>query len=295
MDIIHHACIGGAGFIALAAQEQELAGFGFLAGSVFPDLDVLFMIAGKRFYLKRHQGPTHSLPMALFYAALLALIPALQLGWSWALYLGLLAGLGVHVLLDLCNTFGIQMLWPLTPRRFCLDAMFFIDTVSLGLTTVFFALVLTGTVSAGRAATAYAALFAAYVLAKLVLQRRTKKRLKIDFAIPSALNPFGFFLFTQRNGELHTAQFNALTGRMTQERMLPDTAPEIAGLTRQSSVYRDMQFILRGLQVTRTDAGPSGTTVVAEDLVVRNFGGRFGRTELRFDSQGRLIHEIANI
>jgi hypothetical protein len=164
-----------------------------------------------------------------------------------------------------------------------------------GLTAGFFALALTGTLSSGIAATAYAALFATYVLAKLILQRRTKKRLGADFAIPSALNPFGFFLFTRRGGQLRTAHFNALTGRMAQERVLPDTAPEIVGLTGQSSVFYDMQSILRGLHVTRTDVCSSGTTMVAEDLVVRNFGGRFGRTELRFDAQGRLIHEMAHI
>jgi membrane-bound metal-dependent hydrolase YbcI (DUF457 family) len=295
VDIIHHACIGGAGFVVLAAQDQELAGLGFLAGSVFPDLDVLFIAAGKRFYLKHHQGLTHSLPMALLYAVLFASIPALQPGWSWSLYMGLLAGLGVHILLDLCNTFGIQIFWPLSPKRFCLDAVFFIDTVLWGLTAGFFALVLTGTVSAGRAAIAYATLFSSYVFAKLILQRRTKKRLGVDFAIPSALNPFGFFLFTQRGWQLRTARFNALTGLMAQECVLPDTALEVAGLTGQSSVYRDMQSILRSLHVIRTDVCPSGTTVVAEDLVVRNFGGRFGRTELRFDAQGRLIHEMANI
>ena len=295
MDIVHHAFIGGVGFVALAAQQQELAGFGFLVGSVFPDLDVMFMAAGKRFYLKHHQGPTHSLPLAPLYAALLAAIPSLEFGWIWPLYFSLVAGIGVHLLLDWCNTFGIQLLWPLTPRRFCLDAVFFIDTVLWGLTTCFFALVLTGTLSSGIAAIAYAALFGLYVSAKLVLQQRTKNHLHEDFVIPSALNPFGFFLFTKSGGQLRTAQFNALTGRTAMERTLPDRAAEMAGLTGQSSVFGDMQSILRGLHVTRTDVGPAGTALVAEDLVVRNFGGRFGRTELRFDSEGRLIHEMAHI
>lgn len=295
MDIVHHTCIGGAGFLALAAQDQELAGLGFLVGSVFPDLDVALMAAGKRFYLKHHQGPTHALLAAPVHAGLLASIPALQLGWNWPLYYGLLAGISVHLLLDLFNTFGIQVLWPLTPRRFCLDAVFFIDTVAWGLTAGFFALALTGAVGAGLAASAYAALFAAYLLAKLVLQRRTRKGLGADFAIPSALSPLGFFLFTRRGGQLCTAQFNALTGRMTRERVRPEMASEIAGLTGQSELFRDMQSILRGLHVTHADLSPSGTILVAEDLVVRNFGGRFGRTELRFDQQGRLLHEMAHI
>ena len=34
---------------------------------------------------------------------------------------------------------------------------------------------------------------------------------------------------------------------------------------------------------------------IVSSLAVRNFGGRFGRTVLRFDAQGRLEHEVANI
>jgi hypothetical protein len=40
MDTVHHALIGGAGFLVAATHQQELAGAAFLAGSVFPDLDV---------------------------------------------------------------------------------------------------------------------------------------------------------------------------------------------------------------------------------------------------------------
>lgn len=295
MDIVHHALIGGVGFVALAAQQQELAGLGFLAGSVFPDLDVAFMAGGKRFYLRHHQGPTHSLPGALFYAALLAALPALQLGWDWALYAGLLAGLCIHVLLDLSNTFGIQILWPLSPRRFCFDAVFFIDTVAWGLTLGFFALTLSGAVPPGTAAIGYAALFVAYVVAKFILQRRTKRQLGVDFAVPTAFNPFGFLLFSKRNDKLKTATYNALTGNLSEEGELPEAAPEVSELARKSVVFRDMQAILRGLQITRAESSPEGTTVIAQDLAIRNFGGKFGRTELRFDTDGKLVHEMAHI
>lgn len=295
MDIVHHAFIGGAGFVALAAQEQELAGLAFLAGSVFPDLDVAFMAAGKRFYLKRHQGPTHSLPLAPVYAALLAAPIALQLGWDWGLFFGLCAGLAVHVLLDLFNTFGIQLFWPFTARRFCLDAVFFIDSVAWALTISYFALALTGVVPAGAGAIGYAVLFAAYAFGKLVLQRRVRKRLAADYAIPSAWNPFAFFLFSRREGRLETAYYNAATGRTSDARVIPDSLSEAAELAQQSTVFSDMKSILRGLSITRMDRGDDGITVIAQDLAVRNFGGRFGRTELRFDANGRLRHEMAHI
>lgn len=295
MDIVHHALIGGIGLVALAAQQQELAGLGFLAGSVFPDLDVAFMAGGKRFYLRHHQGPTHSLPAALLYAALLAMLPALQLGWDWTLYVGLLAGLCIHVLLDLSNTFGIQIFWPLTTRRFCFDAVFFIDTVAWCLTLGFFALTFFKRVSPGLAAIGYAVLFTAYVVAKFTLQRRTKRRLGVDMLIPTAFNPFTFLTFSRRQGKLESNTYNALTGCLSAQSEIQEAPHEIIALANRSIVFRDMQSILRGLQITHAERGPDGTTIIAQDLAVRNFGGKFGRTELRFDSDGRLVHEMAHI
>ena len=295
MDIVHHAFIGGVGFMTLAAQGQELAGLGFLVGSVFPDLDVVFMAGGKRFYLKRHQGPTHSLPLAPLYAAVLAVVPALHLGWDWVVFLGLLAGLCVHLLLDLFNTFGIQLLWPLTARRMCLDAVFFIDGLAWGLTLGFFALVIAEAISVGVAAIAYTAGLAAYMLTKLILQRHAKQRLGVDFVIPSAINPFGFFVFSRQGTRPETARYNALTRRVSAVRPLPEVSPEVLELAQQSRVFRDMRSILRGLHITHVDESSAGTVIIAQDLAVRNFGGRFGRTELRFDRNGRLVHEMAHI
>lgn len=291
MDIVHHASIGGVGFIALASQHQELAGLGFVAGSVFPDLDVAFMTGGKRFYLKYHQGPTHSLPIAPFYAALFTVV----LGWDWALFFGLLAGLCAHILLDLFNTFGIQVLWPLTPRRFCLDAVFFIDTVAWSLTLAFFALTLPDIVAPGFAAICYVALLATYLTAKLHLQRRTRARLEVDFAIPSSFNPFAFLLFSKRNGSLRTVAYNALSGNVSDERLLAEVAPEALQLASKSGVFRDLKSILRGLEVIGVERDVAGITVIAQDLAIRNFGGKFGRTELRFDLEGRLVSEVAHI
>lgn len=296
MDIVHHALIGGVGMTALAAQGQELAGLGFLAGSVFPDLDVAFMAAGKRFYLKHHQGPTHSLPIAPLYAgALLGLFSLAGGEAGWALFWGLLAGMCLHIGLDYFNTFGIQLGWPLTPRRYCRDAVFFIDAVAWALTLGFYAAVFGFGVDPRPAAAAYAALLAAYFAAKQLLQRRLKARLGVDLAIPSALDPFGFFLLSRRDGRLETGYYHALSGRMRAQKTIDAVPREIAELADRSAVFRDMRSILRGLHVTRVERDASGTTVVAEDLAVRNFGGRFGKTELRFDGDGRLTHEMAHI
>ena len=69
MDIVHHAAIGGIGALALASRDLEVAALAFVAASVLPDLDIAFMVGGKRAYLRNHQGPTHSLVASPLLAA----------------------------------------------------------------------------------------------------------------------------------------------------------------------------------------------------------------------------------
>ncbi len=127
MDIVHHLAIGGIGAAALASHDQELAGLAFLVASVFPDLDVAFMAAGKRAYLKNHQGPTHSLILSPLFATLITFPLVGLLAADGPVFLSSLGGLWIHIALDLSNTFGIALLWPLSKKRYCLDAVFFVD------------------------------------------------------------------------------------------------------------------------------------------------------------------------
>ncbi|MCW8964777.1 MAG: metal-dependent hydrolase, partial [Gammaproteobacteria bacterium] len=140
MDIVHHAFIGGAGFLVAATHDQPLIGAAFVAGSVFPDLDVFFMVLGKRFYLRNHQGITHSLLLSPLFAALLCIPLWLLPGDKPGLLLWLAAwcGLVAHVMLDWFNTYRIELFGPFSSKRFSLDAVFFIDSVALLFTALFY-------------------------------------------------------------------------------------------------------------------------------------------------------------
>lgn len=295
MDIAFHTVTGVIGFAALVAQDQELAAVGFVAGSVLPDLDVLLMAGGKRFYLRHHQGLTHTLVSAPVAAALLTALAAPLLDWQWSLFLGILLGLGCHLLLDVCNTLGVQWLWPFTKHRLRLDAVFFVDAVAWGIALACFGLIYLKAAPAGAVALAYAVALGGYLMAKLVLQRRARSRTGADIAIPSALNPFGFLLFRRRDGRLWTALYDAWRGRPTREHEQPEAPPAMQAMAERSRVFRELRAILRAPQITRVEASDTGTRLLIEDLAVRNFGGRFGRMELEFDAEGRLAHEMAHI
>jgi membrane-bound metal-dependent hydrolase YbcI (DUF457 family) len=295
MDIVHHALIGGAVCLTATAHGHELAGIAFLAASVFPDLDVFFMLLGKRFYLTHHQSVTHSLILAPLYGLLIAAVLAALLGWETLgpLFLGAWAGLAVHILLDWSNTFRISLLLPLRSNRYSLDAVFFVDSVAWTLTALFYLFyLLDGPQSYWFL---YPLLFAGYFGLKWRLHHHIVKRLKPIHAIPSSLNPFEFFIL-EEDGQAFTGYlYNALTRAKRRKRTYPAAPAKSRQLASQSQVFNDMRHILRALHITDVAVDDNGTTITAEDIAVRNFGGRFGRTVVRFDKEDRLVDESANI
>lgn len=295
MDIIHHTLIGGVGFLAALSGDAPIAGAAFMAGSIFPDLDAFLMFGGKQFYLRNHQGVTHSVLLAPVYAALVAgaftLIP--EIGWSWAMFAAALAGLLVHVTLDWLNTFRIALLLPLDARRFSADAVFFVDAVTLALTAAFYPLYLW--LDFVAAIWLYPLLFVAYLAAKYWLRLRVGRLLEPLFAIPSSLNPFEFFILEMQGDAQVSYLYNAFSGNKKGLRSFAAIGAEHRRLAEQSEVFRNMTRITRAFRITEVNEDPSGTTIRAADVAVRNFGGRFGAAELRFNNDGKLIHEMANI
>jgi membrane-bound metal-dependent hydrolase YbcI (DUF457 family) len=294
MDIVHHALIGVAGFQNAANEELFPHGTAFLFGSVFPDLDVAFMALGKRFYLKNHQALTHSLPLSPLYALLLASPLFLLEGFSWSLLLAALCGLWLHIALDWSNTFRLAPFAPFSYRRYSLDAIFFIDSVALTFTAGFY--LLYSMVTAELWVTAlYGGAFLLYVLLKLWLQRWVKVKQRATIAIPSSLNPFAFYLLSEDVDGYYSRHFNTLTGRTSQPLHVARVEPEIMAQATKSPVFADMQHVCRALHIVEVERSDEGITLHAADIAVRNFGGRFGRTVLKFDPQGELVSEVANI
>jgi membrane-bound metal-dependent hydrolase YbcI (DUF457 family) len=293
MDIVHHTLIGGAGYLIAAEHGQELAGAAFLLGSVFPDLDVVLMAFGKRFYLRNHQAISHSLPLSPLYALMLASPLLALVGLNWAIVAGALLGLWVHVALDLTNTFRIALWSPFYDKRLSLDAVFFIDAIALGFTGLFY---FTYLVLEWRSVIyIYPAVFIVYIAAKFVLQKHVKRKLQCEFAIPSALNPVEFFVLQRQSDSTQTFIYNALLGTRKDARGYAPLDEQAAELLRASTLYTDMRHILRSLEVTQFQQLDDRIRIEAHDLAVRNFGGRFGKTTLEFDRSGKLLRESANI
>lgn len=289
MDIVHHALMGGAGFVWGLEAGYPAAGAAFLAASVLPDADALLMAGGRRFYLRHHQGITHSVVLAPLYAALIA-APLAHLTGEPGTFLAALLGLWLHSALDLANTFRIALFAPFSDERFSLDALFFIDAGAYLLTGAGAAALSWGA-PAGLAVPAYFLALAAYVAGRALQHRRVLARLGDVIAIPTALSPFRYFVLDG----LATYEHDALTGAVHDRRERTGPAPAAVTLARRSPVFADLERVLRALTVTEVREDRAGTRLEAFDLAVRNFGGSFGRVVLEFDTAGTLIHEEANL
>lgn len=295
MDIIHHTLIGGAGLSIATELNQPVVGVAFIIASIFPDLDVIFMIFGKRFYLRNHQGLTHSIFLAPVFAALLCLplLWLLDLSWDWAVYFGMLAGLVVHITLDWFNTFRIAIFYPLTKKRYSLDAIFFIDSVLLVLTASFYLLyIFMDIIVMGYI---YPIVFTSYCIGKLYLHNKVIKQLKPLFAIPSSINPFEFYILEQNKNQLYGYIYNTASRNKHSKQLYSPINDEYQQLAETSKIYREIKLITRALNINHIEKTNDGLIIIASDLAIRNFGGKFARTTLEFNNEGNLINEIANI
>lgn len=154
MDPLTHALLGAAGGFAVSRGRSRIAALAGFAGAMLPDADVLIGSSTDPLVsLEYHRQFTHSLLVAPFGAALAAVVIWLAMRQREpfkALYWPALAGYASAVLLDACTSYGTQLLWPFTQRRFAASVVAIVDPI---VTLV----LLVGVIAAFRAATAHAA------------------------------------------------------------------------------------------------------------------------------------------
>jgi len=287
MDILHHSTIGLIGFNVAVANDQTILGLFFLIGNVFPDLDALLVLVGRSFYLKNHQGFSHSLLFAPLYALLIVLLLLPLISFAWSNFLALMLGLMVHIFLDYLNSYGIMLLYPLSKKRYSLDAIFFVDFVLLILTAtmLYFEYNIWS----------YIAVYLLYVILKIWMQRDVLKTLGADFVIPSAINPFDFYIYKLEDEKILTYSYNFFLKRRRDEKRHEKLDEKFAYLTQKSQLFNDIIKVTKALHIAYVEEKNDGTIIVAKDFAVRNFGAKFATTILKFNQKGELVYEHSNI
>ncbi len=291
VDIVHHGIIGVAGAgVASSLGQPEIAA-GFLLGSLLPDLDVLFIVLGKSRFLRLHQGMTHSVAGIPVLGGLTATLFAGLGGIPFApLAIGIVAGMIVHVLLDLMNTFGVRILWPL-PQRVSLDAFFFIDIYVLAASLIFAAAAWEGSHPV-VAAVSWAACVSAYAAARSFRRRRVVAEHRLLTAVPSGIDPRTWFVTKREAGAIRTGVVNGAGIRWTDA--VSEASPEIIGELRKGPLFSDLEAALKLFVPVSVSADGATTTVVSRCVAVPNFGNRYGETKSVI-AGGKVISEDSRI
>lgn len=143
MDPITHAVVG-VSLAVLAGEPLALSNpvlIGAIIGAVIPDGDIVMQLKGHSSYLKNHRGISHSVFAFPIYAsfitfALSFIFPDLNL---IRVFLFSIFGSLSHVVLDLANTYGARVLWPIFKKRLTFNLLLVYDPVVLisGLLIIF--------------------------------------------------------------------------------------------------------------------------------------------------------------
>ncbi len=132
MDPITHALVG-MGIGALSGQVLSPYNPLYCAavmGAIIPDLDIVTMLKGEVALIKHHRGATHSIGGLLILSALTAGVIFIDFGGSIVHYfLWALAGGLSHVFLDTLNSYGAQIFWPFSHKRWAANLFMFFDPV----------------------------------------------------------------------------------------------------------------------------------------------------------------------
>src|SRR5690554_3913753 len=120
MDPVTHGMVG----LAIASISGEpiigAVSIGATLGAMSPDLDIVMQFKGHLSYLKNHRGISHSIPflvgISLIISAILSWIFP-DTAYSQILLWTFLGALS-HSLLDILNSYGAQLFWPFSKKRF---------------------------------------------------------------------------------------------------------------------------------------------------------------------------------
>lgn len=301
VDIVHHAIVGAAGAVAASALGHPDFGAAFLVASLVPDLDVLFVVLGKSRFLRLHQGATHSAVGIAVLSVLggLAIAAATGAGACEAV-LGFLAGMSLHVALDLLNTFGVMLLWPLCSRRFSADAFFFVDVWVLLASLLTLAGLLAGCPPTAAVA-GWGSFVIAYSILRTVGRVAIRRRLGTETEVPSGVHPLRWFV--TRSGVddgsvggpcVWASTVDLPFFRETSKKWFRQPSDELLRELRTGPLYADLEAALKRFMPVRIERTGSMSIVVSRCVAVPNFGNRYGETRSEID-RGKVVHETARI
>src|SRR6266850_3104389 len=140
MDLLTHALASYSLKRAAFPRASRSATIATLIAGTIADLDSLSKFAGASAFLTFYRTYFHSLLAALLFSVLFTLPfllrkhpPTDKQTSPLPIFLAALAAAVLHLLMDLCQSTGVELFWPFSSRRFALDWVAPLDLWILGI------------------------------------------------------------------------------------------------------------------------------------------------------------------
>ena len=127
------------------------------------------------------------------------------------------------------------------------------------------------------------------------MQHEVKTLLQAQFVISSALNPFDFYVYENKE-QIVTYNYNFLTKVKRHVKEYEKLDELWSHLSQKSLLFQDIASITKAFHIIDvTKDSDENTIIKAKDLALRNFGGKFATTTLIFNKEKELTNEHSSI
>lgn len=182
MDPLTHLLIGS-GVAGMAGNSLNLsnpAQIGAMIGSLTPDFDILLQLKGDMFYLKHHRGFSHSIPGISLFSAITAIALKLffPMGTLGNIFLWTLLGNLSHIIVDVFNSYGAEIFWPISKKKFTFNLLMIFDPIII---LIFSGLFFERSISSRFVGVVSFALLSGYLMFRWFLRLQVEKYLGHKF------------------------------------------------------------------------------------------------------------------
>ena len=274
----------------------------FTTATLFPDIDSVFNFITNSIYVRFHRGFTHSFIYLPVFALLLAVIFYFlfrDIGFK-NLYLICLAGIALHLLLDIVNSYGTPVLMPFSSVQYSLNLDVIIDAYVLGpLLFGAIAIWVWPSFQKHTALIVLAVMLSGFLFRFIQQQQAARLIAKVESSDRTALipagigtiyNPFTWQAIIPRDNGYNVYAVNSAQGQIGGPHSITHQMDEINTFRQKSRAIRDFLNWSR-FPFGRVEQTEEGVTVKLSDLRFQYGVDERYMLVVKFNKDGGLISE----
>lgn len=272
------------GFILgnIISDPSQISFYILIGASVFPDLDLVYIVLGKLSYFKHHRKLTHSIIGIIMFSSIIAFFFK---NHEQAFMLSML-GMSIHVFFDLTNHFGTEVFYPFIKKRYAweftnvVEAPLYFTYIVIGSLLIFFDMksvsILAGIITAF------------YLLMKGVLHHIALNYARLRFgkskALPHFWNIFRWHTIHEEGNKYVLSDLDLISGKIKRAKSFEKAPESLRNIDKKISSFFDFA------KYPIIEDGKNKGEIRLKDL--RFFAADHFMIILTTDSQGKLTEKF---